>query len=165
MRFLCHPKKPKNFCQRKRRQRCFFYQGEKWKERNKSCNSIWLEAKALFWSLLKIFLVCFGTLTRSTSSLTHAGRKTAEREKSFVTHRWFKISLIELSRFVGGDALVCSAEKKLLHRKCSLFPPSQMCQWKLLQNQSLQWRKDTLLLSFWTPLPNFTLCNPKCSSF
>ena len=26
------------------------------RERNKSCNSIWLEAKACFWSLLKIFL-------------------------------------------------------------------------------------------------------------
>ena len=92
------PKKLQNFCQRRQklRQEMFFYQQEKKKmenrERNKSCNSIWLEAKACFWSLLKIFLFVLAPLLTRSSITLQCGRK----RKSFVTHRWFKISLIEL---------------------------------------------------------------------
>ena len=51
------PKKTQEFLSKKKASKMLLLSwGKKWKERNKSCNSIWLEAKALFWSLLKIFL-------------------------------------------------------------------------------------------------------------
>ena len=92
------------------------------RERNKSCNSIWLEAKACFWSLLKIFLFVL-----APPALT---LQCGSEKKKFCHPQMIQNFIDWASRSKGvRDALTV---QKLLHRKCSLFP-LQMCQWKLLQ--------------------------------
>ena len=106
------------------------------RERNKSCNSIWLEAKACFWSLLKIFLFVLAPLAHQQH---HSSMR--EEKKKFCHPQMIQNFIDWASRSRRGYYVMHSVKCRNFCTENALCFPSKCAS---ESSSILQWTKDTL---------------------